>query len=214
MSSNVSIANRALAKLGDDRLLLLTDDTKAGRTLNGMFNEVRDAELREANWKFAIRRAQLPALTTAPSWGYAYQYPLPADYLAMVQINDFYVRGNKQKPPYSIEAGMILTDMAAPLKVRYISRVENAGLYDPLFVEAFACKLAMEACETLTQSETKYARCEKAYKEALIKALMRDAIEKAPDELPWGSWLDSRGNGDSYGSGGPWSAYPSGVSSS
>lgn len=214
MSSNVSIANRALAKLGDDRILLLTDDVKAARTLNGMFNEVRDAELRRANWKFAIKRAQLPALTTAPAFGYAYQFPLPADYLAMVQVNDYYVRGNKQKPPYSIEAGVILTDYAAPLKVRYISRVENAGLFDPLFVEAFACKLALESCETLTQSETKYARCKEAYKEALISALMRDAIEKAPDELPWGTWLESRGSGDVYGSGDAWSVYPSGVSSS
>lgn len=213
MSNNVSIANRALAKLGDDRILLLTDDVKSARTLNGMFAEVRDAELRGANWKFSIKRTQLPALTAAPAWGYAYQFPLPADYLAMVQINEFYVRGNKQKPPYSIEAGLILTDLPAPLKIRYVSKVENAGLFDPLFVEAFACKLAMEACETLTQSETKYARVEKAYKDAIIRALMRDAIEKAPDELPWGSWLDSRGSGEVYGTGEAWSAYPSGVGS-
>lgn len=212
MSNNVSIANRALAKLGDDRILLLTDNVKSARTLNGMFNEVRDAELRAANWKFSLKRVQLPALTAKPM-GYAYQFPLPADYLAIVQVNDFYAGGNKFKPPYSIEGGLILTDYPAPLNIRYVSRVENAGLFDPLFVEAFACKLAMEACETLTQSETKYARCEKAYKEALIRALMRDAIEKAPDELPWGSWLASRGSGDVYGTGEPWSAYPSGVGS-
>lgn len=214
MSSIVSIFNRALNKLGDDRILLPTDDVKSARTLNGMYPEVRDAELRSANWKFAIKRTSLPALAATPAWGYAYQYPLPADYLKMVQVNDFYCRtGDKTKPPFSIEAGVILTDMPAPLKIRYVSRIENAGLFDPLFVEALACKLAMEACETLTQSETKYARVAQAYKETFMRAVMQDAVEKAPDELPWGSWLASREDGSGYASGDMYQAYPSGVSS-
>lgn len=196
MSSKVSIANRALAKLGDDRLLLLTDDTKAARTLNGMFDEVRDAELRRYRWKFALKRDALVALSAAPPWGYAYQYPLPSDYLAMAQVNDFYVRtGTPNAPPYQIEGGRILTNYEAPLKVRYVARIENTGLYDPLFVELLACKLAMESCETLTQSETKFTRCAQQYKDALHEAIRQDAVEKAPDELPQGSWLDARGTG-------------------
>jgi hypothetical protein len=208
MSSKVSIANRAAAKLGDDRILLLTDDTKTARTINGMFDEVRDAELRRYHWKFAITRDALPALAAAPAWGFAYQYPLPADYLGMVQVNDYILRGNKQKPPFSIESGRILTDYSAPLKIRYIQRIENTALYDPLFVELFACKLAMESCETLTQSEAKYNRCAEAYKFALSEAIRQDAIEKAPDELPWGTWLESRGGICNPGSGDPWQSYP------
>lgn len=213
MASKVSIANRALAKLGEERILLLTDDVKAARTLNGMFDDVRDAELRRARWKFAIKRDGLPALVAAPAWGYQRQFPLPADYLAMVQVNDFYIpNGGKFKAPYSIEAGHILTDYDAPLKLRYISRVENSGLFDPLFVEVLACKLAMESCETLTQSETKYARCAEAYKFALQEAVRQDAIETPPDELPWGSWLASRNDGSGYGTVESWASYPSGFS--
>lgn len=213
MSSKVSIANRALAKLGDDRILLMTDDVKSARTLNAMFDEVRDAELRRARWKFAIKRDSLPALTATPAWGFAYQYPLPADYLAMVQVNDFYAsNGSKRKPPYSIEGGKILTDYPAPLKVRYVSRVDNTASFDPLFVEVLACKLAMESCETLTQSETKYGRCAEAYKFALSEAIRQDAIETAPDELPWGSWLDARGDDATNASGDPYASYPSGFS--
>jgi hypothetical protein len=211
MSSKVSIANRALAKLGDDRILLLTDDTKAARTLNTMFDEVRDAELRRYRWKFAMKRDSLLVLVAPPAWGYLYQYPLPSDYLSMVQVNDYYARTGKQSPPYSIESGSILTNYIAPLKVRYISRLENTGLFDPLFVEVFACKLAMESCETITQSETKYTRCAEAYKYALGEAIRQDAIEKAPDELPNGSWLDSRGTDSGYASGDPWSSYASGF---
>jgi hypothetical protein len=213
MSSKVSIANRALAKLGDDRILLLTDDVKSARTLNQMFDEVRDAELRRHRWKFAIKRASLPALSEAPAWGYERQFPLPSDYLAMVQIGETYIRpGMGGTASSSIEGGVILTSAVAPLKVRYVARIENTGLFDPLFVEMLACRLAMEACETLTQSETKFSRCAQQYKDALIEATRADSIEKLPDELPAGSWLDSRESGvigfDTY----DYVAYPSGVS--
>ena len=193
MASNVSIANRALTKLGDDRILLLTDETKAARTINSMFFDVRDAEIRRYNWKFAIKRTSLSALVEAPLWGYLYQYPLPSDFIGLVQVNEYYVRSmTKQKAPWSVEGGSILTDFEAPLLLKYRARIENPALFDPLFVEVFACKLAMEACETLTQSSTKYQAATESYKFALQEASRQDAIENPPDEFPWGTWLDSR----------------------
>ena len=76
--------------------------------------------------------------------------------------------------------------------------MENASLYDPLFVEVLACKLAMEACEALTQSSGKYDAAAQAYKFALNEAIRQDAIESAPAEFPAGSWLDSRTDGGAY----------------
>ena len=212
MASKVSIANRALTKLGEDRILLLSDDTKPARTLNSMFDDVRDAELRRNRWKFAIKRDALLALTVAPGWGYSLQYPLPADYLALVQVGERYVRASdKSRAPWSVEGRKILTDLQAPLRVRYVSRVEDPTLFDPLFVEVLACKLALEACETLTQSSTKLQAAQQAYDFALKEATRQDAIENPPDELPQGSWLDSRLDGYGFASGDEWSAYPSGV---
>lgn len=211
MASEVSTANAALRKLGENRILLLTDDNKAARTMNGMFADVRDQELRRARWKFALKRDSLPALVATPAWGFAYQYTLPADFLALVQVNDYYLRsGFKQKGPYAIEGGLILTDYPAPLKIRYIARVETVAQWDPLFVEVVSCKLAMEAAETLTQSETKRDRAAEEYKFAFTEAVRQDAIEAPPDELPWGSWLDSR-EGENFGNtAGDNVAYPSG----
>lgn len=195
MASKVSIANRALAKLGEDRILLLTDDNKRARTINQMFDDVLDAELRRYRWKFTITRAELPALAEAPAWGYLYQYPLPADYLALVQVNDIYVRAGTGVALWQVESGNILTNIEAPLKVRYVKRVTNPGLFDAMFCEVLADRLAMEACETLTQSETKFTRVATQYKQDMQDAMRQDAIENPPDELPQGSWLDAR-NGD------------------
>lgn len=213
MASKVSIANRALTKLGGDRLLLLSDDTQEGRTLNSMFDDVRDAELRRYRWKFAIKREELVALASAPKWGYQYQYPLPADFLALVQVNERYViPRDKSAAPWSVEGGRILTNYPAPLRIRYVARIENTGLYDPLFVEVLACKLAVEACEALTQSNTKLEALQAAYDFALSEAVRQDAIENPPDQLPFGTWLEARETDHTYGlPGEPWSAYPSGV---
>jgi len=192
MASEVSIANRALTKLGADRILLLTDETQAARTINSMYADVRDAEIRRYTWKFSIKRTALSALVSAPAWGFQYQYPLPADYLGLVQVNEYYVRPRDRKAPWSVEGGNILTDFDAPLKLRYKARIENPALYDPLFVELLACKLAMEACETLTQSGSKYDAATQGYKFALSEAARQDALENPPDEFAWGSFLDAR----------------------
>jgi hypothetical protein len=207
MSSTTEICNRAITKLGDQRILSLTDNTNQGRTLASMYAPVRDAELRRNRWNFAIRRAALPALADAPEWGYSRQFQVPNDFMSLVQVNDVYIRPrSKAKGPWSLEAGRILTDMGAPLKVRYVARIENSGLFDPLFVEMLACKLAFEACESLTQSGQKKQALAEEYKMALSEAARSDAIENPPDELPRGSWLDARENtdylgGDAYGSG-------------
>lgn len=199
MASDTQIANRALSKLGEERILGLNDATKGARELNSMYTMVRDAELRRYRWKFAIRRVSLPALVDAPEFGFAYQYPVPSDFLGLVQVNEFYLRsGTKDKGPWSLEQStdgtqrVILTDINAPLVIRYQARIENPALFDPLFVEMFACKLAFEACEAITQSSTKKDAISKEYDFALKEAVRCDAVEGPPDELPWGSWLDSR----------------------
>lgn len=196
-SSETLIANRALTKLGEARILTLADDSNPGRVLNSMYAAVRDAELRRYRWKFAIKRDSLVALAAAPAWGYLYQYPLPSDYLALIQVNDIYIRpASKAAAPWSVESNddglVLLTDLQAPLKIRYVKRIENAGAFDPLFVEVLACALALEACEALTQSDTKLKARRDGYTYALSEAVRADAIENPPDELPWGTWLESR----------------------
>lgn len=210
MASKVSIANRALTKLGAERVLLLEDDTQQSRVLKSMFDDVRDAEIRRHRWKFAIKRAELLALADGPGWGYSFQYPLPSDYLGLIQVGEQYVRLGR-KAPWSVESGNILTNLQAPLRIRYQYRVENPGLYDPLFVEVLACKLALEACETLTQSGSKKQAAMEEYKFAISEAVRQDAIENPPDELPQGSWLDAHSGGVHGDDAGSWASYPSGV---
>lgn len=198
MASQVQIANRALTKVGESRILSLSDDVEAARTLSSVWDVLRDAEYRMRNWNFTITRASLAALVAAPNWGYTSQYQLPSDCIRVVQVDEYFPGPsmsdyrNSSEAAWQIEGGRILTDLTAPLKIRYISRVEDTGLWDALFVEVFACRLAVEIAERLTQSDSKRQLAWKEYNEAVRVAVRSDAVENPPEPLPDSSWILSR----------------------
>ena len=150
MASEVQICNRALQKLGSDSITSLADATEPARECNRAYFDVRDAELRDHNWNFAITRVQLAALATGPVWGFDKQFQLPADCLRVIEVN-----GLNDPGAWTVEGRMLLANAAAPLDVRYVKRETDAGLFDPLFAEALASRLAAELAEPLTQSNTK-----------------------------------------------------------
>lgn len=198
MASQVEIANRALTKIGEARIISLSDDVEAARVISSIWDVARDAELRVRNWNFSIKRESLAALSAAPSWGFQVQYQLPSDCLRVLQVGEFYPGPsmsdyrNQSEAMWQIEGGKILTDYEAPLKIRYVSRVEDTGLWDALFVEAFACRLAVESCERITQSNTKRDLAWNEYQQAVKAAVRADAIENPPEPLPDDSWMLSR----------------------
>jgi hypothetical protein len=198
MASQVEIANRALTKLGAARIISFADDNKQSRSVNSMFNVVRDAELRAHLWSFTIKRDSLPALTTTPAWGYDYEYQLPPDCLRLLEVDDIYPGPNlddyrnANTQEFTIEGRKILTNKDAPLKIRYVSRVADTTQWDATFVEAFACRLAMEMCEDLTQSSSKKESVKDDYNTAIMMAIRANAIELPPQDLPDDSWVMSR----------------------
>lgn len=197
MASQVEICNQALTKLGASRITSLLDNSKQAQTLNAIYEVKRDAELAAAPWSFAIERAKLPASSTAPAFEWAYAYPLPADYLAMVQVGDsfvFYSSGNGEQdggPLFAIEGGQVLSNQASPLSIRYVKRVTTAGSYPALFVEALACRLAAEACEALTQNASKRQQAWQERQQALREARRVNAIERPPQVIPPSGWARS-----------------------
>lgn len=76
-ASNVAIANLALTKLGDLRILNLTDNTKPAREVNAVFDMARDYLQRRFSWRFCIKRANLAADVSAPVVGLVISVPDP-----------------------------------------------------------------------------------------------------------------------------------------
>lgn len=196
--SNVDIANLALTKLGANRITTLTDDLEQARVMNAIFEMVRDAEIGDHNWSFATKKALLPKLSETPLFGYDFLYEKPPDCLCIIRVGEAQPGGkiwdylDLPAADYRITGDRIETNMDSPLALLYNSRVTDASLFDPLFVQALASRLAMEACDKLTQSNTKIQILSQGYNQAIIRAIKNDSIQQPPDPLPDDSWMLSR----------------------
>lgn len=198
MASQTEVVNRALLKLGSNPITSITDNSQAARVMAGLWETVRKSELTKRFWNFALARASLAALSEAPAWGFNYQYQLPVDFLKIAQVGDVFVSPslqdyrNQDDSPYAIEGTRILTDFGAPLKIRYVADVTDPGLFDPLFCEAMASKLAYEACYAITQSLQGREQMSNDYKMSLKDAALSNAIAKPPQGMMDDSWMLGR----------------------
>lgn len=189
MASDVDIANRALQKLGAERITSLTQDSENARAVNLCFTAVRDAELRSHPWNFAIKRLQIAADATAPSFGYDNAYTLPSDCLRLLPPDN---ATNYNTLDWQIEGKKILTNESGSLDIRYIKRETDPNQYDSLFVEALSCKLAIELCEQLTQSNSKAQIVRDDYIRAIRDARKLNAFENLPAEQQTDTWITCR----------------------
>lgn len=198
MASQVEIVNRSLFKLGGNPITSILDNSQAARVMSGLWDTVRKSELSRRFWNFALERTELSRLYPDPDWGFGAQYQLPVDFLKIAQVNDFYmVPGlqdyvNNDNSAYAIEGRKILTDFGSPLKIRYVKDVTDPGLFDPLFVEVMASKLAYEACYAITQSLQGREQAMADYKNSIREAAMANAIAKPPVSIPDDSWMMGR----------------------
>ena len=140
-----------------------------------------DFELSIYQWAFAVKRTAVAALAEKPPFGFAYQYALPPDFLRLVEID----HPRMSRPDaYALEADRILTDIPAPLKLRYISRVLTTIKYPPYFVQAFTCRLAYELCERLKQDPARKHTLLSEYTFIIRDAKRANAIQLPVQALP------------------------------
>jgi hypothetical protein len=190
--ASVDIANAGLLKLGTSGIASLTDGSTEARAMSSCYDRILLAELRAHPWKFAIKRGTIPQLSEAPAWGYPYQYQLPADYLALVEVGEAWCWDREDEATWKIEGRRLLTRIVSPVKLRWVALITDAAAYDALFVEALACKLAHEVCQRLTQSDSSKDRLLNDYGRAIREARRVDAIERAPEPLRDTSWISER----------------------
>lgn len=83
-------------------------------------------------------------VTARPSFGYAYSYDLPADFLRLIAALE-----NDYEADYTIESNDIFTD-ETEIDILYIKQETTTTNWDSLFTECFTCKLALALLNPLT----------------------------------------------------------------
>lgn len=185
MPSVVDIANRALDKLGHGAITSLSDGTKAANLVDRTWPIVRDQVLRSHPWNFAIVRDTLAPLSDAPSWGFSYQHQLPNDLLRLIEVLDL------STDDYQIENNRILCDSDL-IYIRYLQQVTDPNQYDAMFVNAVSTAMALEMCESLTQSNTKKQLLADEYEMVMQQTKFVDAVENPPTKFEEDSWIEVR----------------------
>ena len=147
-SDPVSICNQALARLGEEQIMSLDDESQAAGYCSTFYEQTRDEVLQSHLWKFATKTVTLSRLSTAPLGPWTVQYQMPTDCLRVIDLNG--TRFNDSQDFFAIQENRLLTDETAAV-IRYIFRQTDANKFSPLFVEALACKLAHKLAKPLTE---------------------------------------------------------------
>lgn len=185
MASEVSICNSALRKLGQGRIVSLTEDSTNARAMNACYVDLRDAELEAHPWGCARKRATLSPDTAEPNDTYSYQYTLPADCLRILKPTDVYL-------DWQIEGGRILTNTGTTIDLPYVFRLTDPNAMPSTLREAIACRIAAENCELLTQSTTKLQAIADMRKQALAEARSTNAFQQVSADPPMDRWIYAR----------------------
>jgi hypothetical protein len=183
MASEVSICNRALQLLGQTRISTLAENSVAARACSNCYTELRDAELMAHPWLFARQQAQLAASSTSPDHTYDNAFPLPSDCLR-VEFPE-----NEPHLDWSIHGQEIYTNWGAPLDITYVAQITDPNTMHPLFRECLAARMAMDMCEEITQSNTKYESANVAYRRTLREARRVNALLRLPQDAADDSWI-------------------------
>ena len=169
MASVVDICNGALNQLGASTILTLTKDSKNARLCNARYTQVRDSLFRSHPWNCLIKRTELARDTEVPSWGFSYQFTLPADSLRVIQILNY-------DYDYKVEGRKILANHET-VKIQYVARIDDANQYDELLRETISAALAADIAYAVTSSNPTAANMYQLFQDKLKEARFVDATE-------------------------------------
>jgi hypothetical protein len=196
----VDIANIALSLLGEQDITSLEDDLNRARQIRINYIPARDATLEAHDWSFAIERFIPPMNATAPVYGAGAAFDIPPNILRVISVdnpntvNDSFFNapiGSLEQIDWVFEDRKVLCNEDV-IYVRAIRRVEQEGKFSPLFVEAFAARLAYMCALNLTASAEIQANMKGIFDDYIKEAKTRDGLQGRSRRLRNRSLLQSR----------------------
>lgn len=192
--SEVGICNMALGKIGAEAIGALTEASDNARACNRFYEYVRDELLRRHPWNFAVNRATLAQLATAPAYGYDHAYQLPTSPYCL-RVLELYEERDEGYD-FLIEGRSLITD-ADTARIKYIARVTDPTYFDSSFVETLATRLAAEIAVKVTGESGIAEAMLKMAEVKFQEAVGNDGCEGHADEddkpvETYGEWISCR----------------------
>lgn len=186
-TSEVTICNLALGKLGAGTIIDLDEESTEARVCRLHYAQTRDEVLRSHRWNFAIKPETLVKSATPPTLWWAFQYALPTDCLRVLEMNAWDM--SKRHGVWEVEGRYLVTN-ADTAQIRYIRRITDCNLFDSLFVEALALRLASKIAMPVNGSSSIAGALLTEYEKVTGgRARRTDAFEMRSDRQP--AWMYS-----------------------
>lgn len=186
----VNTCNTALAMLGKDPIISLTEGTAASTICNQLLSGVVDATLRAHAWGCARYRATLAQVSsyTPPSdYAYAYQLPTNPYCLRVLWMGD-----KSDRYDWRIEGRYLVTSEAEAI-ILYIKRITDPTEMDSLLLDAIAARLASDMALALTGSRAMREDLFGMYKDKLSEAQLVDNRENVTETTAYeNTWEGAR----------------------
>ena len=175
MTSKTAICNKALRRLGVQSVLNIdTDNSRQATECKAVYDDLLEEVLREHNWNFAKFRQTLAKDETEQPFGLKNRFPLPTTpkFIKLIKV--------QERAEYTIENGYIFSD-AESIELTFIGKETDTTKFDPLFVDAFALRIAIELAFILTGESSKLTeKMERSYTLALSKAKYNNLQNQTP----------------------------------
>lgn len=195
-TSEVEICASALDKLGAGTLSSLDDDSKEARLCKRAYPRLRDELLRAHPWNFAITRIEVAPIAEKPIYEFDNQFLIPDDALRILSL-DFNINPTTSEIPWSVEFNttlgkkVILCNQSS-LKIKYIRKVTDVSMFDPIFAEVLAWRIAADLAYPLVQSSALAQGVFQTYLIMIRDARSFDGQEGSLQAIEADDWFFSR----------------------
>lgn len=93
---------------------------------------------------------------------------------------------------WEYDGHFIVTWTSTTIVYRFVADITDVQSMHGMFCEGLSCRLALEVCETLTQSAAKKQGIASEYQKFMGEARLVDAIEEGPTSVPDDDWVTVR----------------------
>lgn len=198
MASIITIVNLALSDVGSAQIGSLTEDSPEASAANLVYDEALEYVLEAHDWDFATVRLRLAALSSTPPFGYDNWYQLPSNFIRLVGAwdNDDEDGALDFRIVRGPSGGKVIETDADECYIKYVAKVTDPNVMIPSFRRALRFHIAGLLAIKIHQSSTLEERMDKKYLLALRDARGIDGIQAPGDQLPDGTWVTDRHEGD------------------
>lgn len=183
--TNLVLANIALSKIGDQQITSFSDGTPQSNLCSLLYQPTLSELLRMHTWEWATGMATLTQNTAQPAFDWNYSYVLPSDFDRIITFNAF--PASQPNAPFEIQdngsgtASYLFTDEGTA-QITYIKNLQvgEESLFDPMFVELFAIRLASKLAKPLGGSMDIKNRLDSEFRIFFGECVRIDAADSYP----------------------------------